>query len=159
MDSCNRVRIFFVQSVTGIAFLFAAVSQVFALRCTALSGDDRYSILNTVQAMHQVKIQHQGALFTVFEIGGGDPALNGALLYTRIEHNDQAFVWKTGLNVHSIQQLSTGPENTLDIRAKENFLDSNNMVISREVSYKIHLYFNNDTLEDAISIEKRPETN
>jgi len=153
MDPCNRCRMFLVQFVMGIAFIFADVSQALALRCTALSGDDRYSILYTVQAMHQAKIQRQGALITVFEIGGGDPALNGALLYIRIEHNDQAFVWKTGLNVQSIQQLSTGPENTLDIRAKEDFLDSNNMVISREVSYKIHFYLNNDILEDAIFVE------
>jgi len=155
MDSCNRFLMFLVQFITGIAFLLAAASQASALRCTALSGDDRYSILNTVQAMHQVRSQRQGPLITVFEIGDGDPALNGSFLYIRIKYNGLAFFWKTGLNVHSIQKLSAPPENTLNIRAKEDFFDSNNKVKSREVIYKISFYLNNDTLGDTISIENR----
>lgn len=153
MDSCNSFRLCLVQFITGAALLLVSANQALALRCTALSGDDRYSVLNTVQAMHQARIQRQGPLITVFEIGGGDPAMNGSFLYLRIEHNDQVFVWKTGLNVRSVLQLSTGPGNTLAIRAKEDFFDGNNMVRSRTVAYKISFYFNDDTLEDAISIE------
>ncbi|MHC1790603.1 hypothetical protein [Solidesulfovibrio sp.] len=154
MNSCNRFRLHLVQFITGAVFLLMATNQALALRCTALSGDDRYSVLNTVQAMHQAKIQNQGPLITVFEIGGGDPAMNGSFLYLRIEHNDQVFVWETGLNVRSMQQLSTGPGNTIVIRAKEDFLDGNNMIQSRGVAYKISFYLKNDILEDAISIEK-----
>lgn len=153
MESCNSFRLSLLQIITGAALLLIATNQALAFRCAALPDDDRYSVLNTVQAMHHARLPHQGPLLTVFEIGGGDPAMNGSNLYLRIEHNDQVFVWKTDLNVRSVHQLTLGPGNTLVIRAKEDFFDANNMVRSRAVAYTISFFLNNDTLEDTISIE------
>ena len=158
MNSHNNFRLCLIQIITGAAFLLVAANQALALRCTALSGDDRYSVLNTVLAMHHARIPRQGPLLTVFEIGGGDPAMNGSFLYLRIEHNDQVFVWKTGLNVRSVQQLSAGPGNSLAIRAKEDYFDGNNMIRSRSVAYTISFFLINDTLEDAISIENNTKS-
>lgn len=158
MESCNSFRRSLLHIITGAALLLVAANQAFALRCTALPGDDRYSVLDSVQAMHQARMPRQGPLLTVFEIGGGDPALNGSFLYLRLDHNDQVFVWKTGLNVRSVQQLSTGPGNTFVIRAKEDFFDGNNRIRSREVSYKINFHLTNDMIQDVISVETSTES-
>lgn len=145
----------YASRVLTIAILISLASnQAQALSSTALPGNDKYSLLSTVQAMHKGKCSASGPDITVFEVGGGDPAMNGAFIYLRIDHNENSLVWKTGLNVRTIKKISFALGNTILIQAEEDFMDSKSAIKSRIAAYKILFFLDGDTLKNSLTIEK-----
>ena len=128
-------------------------TQVLAKDHTALPGNDCYAVLASVQAMHQGQFSRSGPSITVFEVGGGDPAMNGSFLYLRIDHHERSFVWKTGLNVRSVKKMSFGSGNAILLRVDEDFMNSKSAIVHRTATYRLFFHLDDDMLRDTVTIE------
>lgn len=152
----NKYNILARQAVFVLVYivilLFGAI-QSMAFDSKVLPQNAAYSILSSVQAMYQGEYSRSGPFITVFEIGGGDPAMNGAFIYLRIVYNERSFVWKTWLNVRSVKQLSFLPNNVILLRVDEDVMDSNHSITQRSAIYKISFAIDKDDLMDIINVE------
>jgi len=148
--------------LTGsLALLFAlailtapTATRALAMDRIALPDNDPYAALASVQKMHQAQNTGSGPFITVFEVGGGDPAMNGSFIYLRIEHNERSYVWKTGLNVRAVKRISLNPGNAVLLRTEEDFMDSKSAIASRPAAYRIIFHLNNGELQNTVTVEK-----
>ncbi len=135
------------------AAVLALPGQLLAAERAALPENDRYAVLANVQAMHRARCPGSSPCVTVFEVGGGDPAMNGAFLYLRVEHNDRVFVWKTGLNVRRVQKMWVGSGNVVVLRVSRDEMDSRSAIVQRIKTYRVRFHLDGDTLRDSVSVE------
>ncbi len=139
------------------AAVLALPGQLLAAERAALPENDRYAVLANVQAMHRARCPGSSPCVTVFEVGGGDPAMNGAFLYLRLEHNDRSFVWKTGLNVRRVLKMSVGPGDVVVLRVSQDEMDSRSAIVQRTKTYRIRYHLDGDVLRDAVTVEGTEE--
>jgi hypothetical protein len=119
----------------------------------ALPESDRYAVLADIQAMRQGQYSRSGPSITVFEVGGGDPAMNGSFVYLRIDHFDRAFVWKTGLNVRGVKKMIFAPGNAILLRVQEDFMDGKGTIVTRDAEYTIRFKTGGGALQDKVTVE------
>jgi len=148
---------------------FACASVVFCVFCTLLAAPykvlavdrfaatetDRISILGAVQAFYRVEYSQTGPTIKLFEVGGGDPAMNGSFIDICMDHNATVFVWETGLNARHIQKIRINPGNTILLDVLEDVMDANATIVSRKKTYQVEFYIVNDVLQNRLSVTKR----
>ncbi|MBI4807056.1 MAG: hypothetical protein HY795_17720 [Desulfovibrio sp.] len=127
--------------------------KTLAQECTPLPESDRYTVLAYLQAMHQGQYSRTGPSIKVFEVGGGDPAMNGSFIYLRIDHNDRSFVWNTGLNVRSVKRMSFGSGNAILLRVDEDFMNSNAAIVHRTATYRLLFYLDGGVLRNTVTLD------
>jgi len=147
----GRLHASLIRALTILIML--AATQALAKDLTALPGNDCYSILASVQAMHRGQFSRSGPDIIVFEVGGGDPAMNGSSIYLRIDHNERSLVWKTGLNVRSVKMMSFGSGNTVLLRVEEDFMNSKSAIVQRTATYRLFFHLDDGMLRDTVIIE------
>jgi hypothetical protein len=149
----NRSEAYFALLACAISVLLLSGShKALAQKYTPLPDNDRYSVLAHIQAMHQGEYSRSGPSIKVFEVGGGDPAMNGSFIYIRIDHNDRSFVWKTGLNVRSVKKMSFATGHSILLLVDEDIFDTNAAIRSRAQSYTIQFHLDNDELQNTMTI-------
>lgn len=131
-----------------------AETQALAMDRTALPANDPYAVLGFVQRMHQARSPRSGPFITIFEVGGGDPAMNGSFIYLRIEHNERSLVWRTGLNVRSVNKVTFGSGNAVVLSVEEDFMDSKSAIVRRTATYRAVFHMDDGELLDTVTLEK-----
>jgi len=135
--------------------LLAAPYEVLAVDRVAATETDRISILGDVQAFYRVKYSQAGPTIKLFEVGGGDPAMNGFFIDICMDHNATVFVWETGLNVRRIQKIRINPGNKILLDVLEDVMDANSTIVSRKKTYQVEFYIVNDVLQNRLSVTTR----
>lgn len=106
-----------------------------------------YSILGLVFDVH-THYDGQRFGYSVVETGGGDPALNGDIIYVAIidhvQHN-RGGVWKTNINVANIDKIDWQPQGFI-LDANEDYLDETGSPKSKSVQYKVDYLENENKL-------------
>jgi hypothetical protein len=138
--------------LVGMAYMVTP-SQAMTVERMAATENGKFSILSSVLSFYHREYSPSGPEIKIFELGGGDPAMNGAFIYISIDYNSNALVWETGLNVRNIQKISFVPGNKVLIEVKEDFMNSNSSMVSRKKTYKIQFYIDNDVLQHKLTIE------
>jgi len=136
--------------------LLAAPYKVLAVDRFAAPETDRISVLGAVQAFYRVEYSQTGSTIKLFEVGGGDPAMNGSFIDICMDHNATVFVWETGLNVRRIQKIRINPGNTILVDVLEDVMDANAAIVSRAKTYQVKFYIVNGVLQNRLSVTKRP---
>lgn len=126
-----------------------------AVERTALTEKDNYAFLASVLAFFHGTYGTDGPEIKIFEIGGGDPAMNGAFIYVCITRNEDSFVWKTGLNVRDIRKITFLPGNTISLNVNEDYMRKDSTIANRKKIYSIRFFIQNDTLQDKIAVEEQ----
>lgn len=126
-----------------------------AVERLAASDGEKLSILKSVQSMHRGGYSDAGPDIRVFEIGGGDPAMNGAFLYLCIEHNEKSYVWETKLNVRNIYKITYAKGNRIVLAVHEDYFGKNNKIASRSSTYQFQFFIDKDVLQDTLTLEKK----
>ncbi|MFZ5426894.1 MAG: hypothetical protein ACOZEN_07955 [Thermodesulfobacteriota bacterium] len=146
----------FAALAAPVFFIACAMSSAMAMAfdCKA-SPDKSLDILASVLSFHQGEYSKSGPVIKVFEIGGGDPAMNGAFIYVHIEHESAAYTWKTGLNVRKINKIKYAPGNVIIIEADEDFMDDRQSISLRKRTYTIRFHLTGNALKDTLSIESK----
>jgi hypothetical protein len=129
--------------------------QAKALERVALSNNERLSILSSILSFYRAEYSVRGPEVKIFEVGGGDPAMNGAFVYVCIDYNSKSLVWETGLNVRNIQKISFAPGNIIQIDVKEDFMNKDTSIIIRKATYKVKFYIDSDVVINKLTIEKK----
>ncbi|GFK92925.1 hypothetical protein NNJEOMEG_00753 [Fundidesulfovibrio magnetotacticus] len=123
----------------------------------ALPESDGYALLASVQAMHRAQCPSDGPSVIVFETGGGDPAMNGAFLYLRLDLAERSFVWKTGLNVRRVLGLSCGPGDSVLILAEEDAMDARQNIVTRQTAWRVRFALERGNLRPVVAVEPAPK--
>jgi hypothetical protein len=136
--------------------LLTAPYKVLAVDRFAATETDRISVLGAVQAFYRGEYSQTGPAIKLFEVGGGDPAMNGSFINICIDHNAKVYVWETGLNVRSIQKIRFNPGNTILLDVLEDVMDTNSAIVSHKKTYQVEFYIDNDVLQNRLSVTNRP---
>jgi len=153
----KATRLFrFVMLAAPVFFIACGLPSTMAMAFDCKATDDKsLAILASVLSFHQGEYSKSGPLIKVFEIGGGDPAMNGAYIYVHIGHESAAHTWKTGLNVRKINKIKYAPGNVISIEADEDFMDGKQSISLRKRMYQIQFHLAGNTLEDYLTIEAK----
>lgn len=122
----------------------------------ALTDRDAYTLLAKVEAMHRLDRPREELAVRVFELGGGDPAMNGARLFVRIDHKNVSRVWSTGLNVRRVRKVAFAQESVLFLTVDEDSMDERSRIVLRSAVYSLRFRIKDGALGDGLTVEKRP---
>jgi hypothetical protein len=82
---------------------------------------DAFAIIDQVTKVDDPDLQ-----IRVFETLGGDPAINGNIIYLHITDGNpdgKSLTWDTGLNVNTVASIKPRGKNQIQIQGKEQLLD------------------------------------
>jgi hypothetical protein len=116
------------------------------------SNDSNLQVLSYVFGVHNLSDEKRGAIFRLFESGGGDPALNGnrLLLATLPDPSQEPRVWRSGIDVYIVRGVALDSEKgEISIDAIEHYRGDEGSVRERARIYTIE--YDVDTESGAVS--------
>jgi len=119
------------------------------------SDNEKYSILASILSMHQRQYQGSGLDIKIFEIGGGDPAMNGSFIYICMAHAEKSYIWKTGLNVREISKIDVKSGNRIMLHVNEDYMNTQGAISSRRSTYQIQFRMDAGVLQHTLVLEKK----
>lgn len=117
------------------------------------SKDERYQILGQISKVNQLSVSslegdEDGASISVFEVGGGDPALNGNNIFVSICPNSpekSCAHFPYVLNMNSVKKVTLDSEKrSIIVRGSEDYLTARGEIKKRRVTYGIRFDWNTD---------------
>lgn len=142
-----------------IAISLFATPGVFSQEIKAKKTAGCENLYSSIQNLTLIKLMDKALTVKVFEIGGGDPAMNGNRLILNICEWDYAdgncYTWETGINIYEVKSIKT-KGNKCIIKCTEHQLGEDKGQIQEvPVQYVISYYFDeNNHLKNIIDIEK-----
>jgi hypothetical protein len=136
----------------GVWLTFLTDQAHAAKEIPALDHGDA-SILASVLSLHQRQYSGSGPSIRIFEIGGGDPAMNGALIYICLSHGEKTYLWKTGLNVREIKKITLSPGNRIMLRVHEDQMGADGVISHRITTYQFQFRIDDGVLQNTLFLE------
>jgi len=133
--------------------LAAPTIPAWSAETIAAKDDESVSILKGVLSYFGKEYSPGGPMVKVLEIGGGDPAMNGAQVYVSIEYAGNAYLWDTGLNVQIVNQVRFAQGNRILLDVKQDFMDASSSIFSKDMTYSIMFFIEDDILQNKVAIE------
>ena len=117
------------------------------------SKEEKYQVLGMIFKVNQLSVSsfgggEEGASISVFEMGGGDPAMNGNNLFVSIcpNSNDKSCAhFPYVLNINGLKKVSLKEEKkSIIVDGSEDYMNSNGEIKNRKVVYGIKYDWNSD---------------
>lgn len=117
------------------------------------SKEEKYQVLGMIFKVNQLSVSsfgggEEGASISVFEMGGGDPAMNGNNLFVSIcpNSNDKSCAhFPYVLNINGLKKVSLdAAKKSIIVDGSEDYMNSNGEIKNRKVVYGIKYDWNSD---------------
>jgi hypothetical protein len=142
--------------ICSVGILFMSRSfPAMALERISPTSNESIRILSSVLSFHRGEYSSSGPEIKIFEIGGGDPAMNGAYIYVCIDSGQKVLVWKTGMNVRSLDKITYAPGNVIMLDVNEDFMDKNASIVNQKATYRMQFNIVGGVLQDTLVLEKQ----
>lgn len=99
------------------------VTAAATTRTVEASRDPSHELLASTWAVHSVGSPDE-LMVRVYELGGGDPAMNGTSLMLAIDGGpDMGFIWDLGANIRSVESVKVPRAGTITITGSQDTYD------------------------------------
>lgn len=141
--------------LTCIAGLYLLSTSIVSAEKIRVAGDKSYikptkeaGILSSVFDFHYHYDQNNELAFRVFETGGGDPAMNGDIIYVAIEQGwDYGAVWRTNINVFSVEKIEW-LSRKFKIHAIKDDMAKDGWPLKKKMIYTVSFQWNEKKLDE-----------
>jgi hypothetical protein len=125
------------------------------------SKEEKYQVLGMIFKVNQLSVSsfgggEEGASVSIFEMGGGDPAMNGNNLFVSICPNSNeksCSHFPYVLNINALKKASIdAAKKSIIIEGSEDYMNSNGEIKNRKVTYGIRYDWKADgTVKDTLT--------
>ena len=111
-----------------------------------IKGDE---ILHCIFELHMHVDRENVFTYRVYETGGGDPAMNGNIIYVSLEDgwNYDAREWRTNINVYKVKNIKWDT-NKITIYATEHIMLKTGEITTQDATYTITWFWNQENSEE-----------
>lgn len=125
------------------------------------SKEEKYQVLGMIFKVNQLSVSsfgggEEGASISVFEMGGGDPAMNGNNLFVSIcpNSNEKACAhFPYVLNINALKKVSLDAgKKSIIVEGSEDYMNNNGEIKNRKITYGIRYDWKADgTVKDSLT--------
>ena len=140
----------------SILLLHCSISSAGQLKAIDFStSTDPYAFINNVTIL---QLEKKGCTVKVFEIGGGDPAMNGNKLIINIKDWDSegnSYTWDSGIDIYRLKEV-IHENHKIILLCTEHVPDNHSGEIKTlESRYSVSFFFNQrDYIKEVIEVNK-----